>query len=165
MPHRPVIDGFEFARAGLKLGGEWPISDFPRWRDALASDSGWVRYELEGVPEAKGRPALRLSVQGTLALTCQRCLERLDYPVRIAALLLLYAGEREIGEEPQDADGPDRIVAGREMAVHDMIEDEVLLAIPYAPRHAQCESRASGETAARQQPFAGLRGLLGAKKH
>lgn len=165
MPHQPVIDGFEFARAGSKLSGDWPVSDFPRMRDLLYADRGALHYELQGLPEEQGRPALRLQVQGTLQLTCQRCLGPLDYRLSADASLLLYSSEAEIGGLPVEAEGPERVVAGKEMAVHDMIEDEVLLAIPYAARHEQCATRASEEPVARQTPFAGLRGLLGGKKH
>lgn len=165
MLHQPAIDGFEFARAGSKLSGDWPVSDFARLRDALHSDRGALHYELHGVPEEQGRPALRLRLEGTLQLTCQRCLGTLDYPVRAEASLLLYASEAELGALPVEAAGPEHVIAGREMAVHDLIEDELLLSIPYAPRHEHCASRAGAESAARQRPFAGLRGLLGGKSH
>lgn len=163
MLHRPVIDGFEFARAGSRLSGEWPVADFPRLRDVLHSGRGALRYELQGVPEVQGRPALRLRVAGTLDLTCQRCLEALEQPLRVDALLLLYPGERDFAAIPVDPEGPDRIVTARDMAVHELIEDEVLLAIPYAPRHEHCDSGGREEIAPRQKPFAGLRGLLEAK--
>lgn len=163
MLHRPVIDGFEFAAAGSRLSGEWPVSDFPRLRDVLHSGRGTLRYELQGVPELQGRPGLRLQVTGTLDLTCQRCLEALEQPLQIDALLLLYAGERDFAAIPVEADGPDRIVGAKDMAVHDLIEEEVLLAIPYAPRHEYCEAGRREEIAARQKPFAGLRSLLDAK--
>jgi uncharacterized protein len=164
MSHQPVIDGFEFARAGSRLSGSWRLGDFPRLLDVLHEPQGELRYQLQGLPELQGRPALQLSVEGTLRLTCQRCLEPLDFALRAHASLLLYPSEAEIGSVLADAEGPDRIVAGREMAVRDLIEDEVLLAIPIAPRHPQCTTRAGGEAGARQTPFAGLRGMLGGGK-
>jgi uncharacterized protein len=164
MPHRPVIDGFEFARAGSKLSGDWPVSDFPRLRDALYADRGALHYELEGVPEERGRPALHLAVRGTLRLTCQRCLGALDYDLRARSSLLLYASDAELDESSDDAEGPEKVVGGKEMTVHDLIEDEVLLSIPIAPRHEQCTARAGDAPGARQTPFAGLRGLLDGKR-
>lgn len=163
MLHRPVIDGFEFARAGSRLSGEWPVADFARLRDVLHSGRGALRYELQGVPEAQGRPALRLRVTGMLDLTCQRCLEALGQSLRVDALLLLYPGEEDFAAIPVEAQGPDRIVAAKDMAVQELIEEEVLLAIPYAPRHEHCDAGGREEIAPRQKPFAGLRGLLDAK--
>jgi uncharacterized protein len=165
MPTRPVIDGLEFARTGLHLRGEWPLADFPRLRDALRADSGVLAYEVQGVPEEQGSPALRLRLDGTLVLTCQRCLGTLEFPLHVGVSLLLAATQAEIDAEPLEADGPERIVAGKEMPVHDLIEDEVLLAIPIAPRHERCASQGAPAPGERHMPFAGLRTLLGGKTH
>ncbi|MEW6689481.1 MAG: DUF177 domain-containing protein [Pseudomonadota bacterium] len=166
MSHQPVIDGLEFARTGSKLQGAWPLADFPRLKDALRARSGSVRYELEGLPQAQGRPALRLRVQGKLELTCQRCLGALELPLGIEVTLLLAASQAEIDAEPLEAEGPERIVAGREMPVHDLIEDELVLALPIAPRHERCAARETGEPReGLSSPFADLRGLMGGTKH
>lgn len=171
MSHQPVIDGLEFARAGSKLQGAWPVAGFERLRDVLRSDAGMLRYELQGVPEAQGRPALRLKVEGALQLTCQRCLAVLELPLRIEATLRLAATQAEMDAEPLEPEGPESILACKEMPVHALVEDEVLLAIPIAPRHEACAGggkdalRAVGAAGARQGPFAGLRGLMGGTKH
>jgi uncharacterized protein len=165
MSHQPVIDGLEFARTGGKLQGDWPLADFPRLRDALQGNSGTLRYELRGLPQEQGRPALKLRIEGSLQLACQRCLGALELPLRIENTLLLAASQAEIDAEPIEAEGPERIVAGREMPVHDLIEDELLLAIPIAPRHEHCTERPSQSAGAKHAPFAGLRGLMGNTKH
>lgn len=165
MSHQPVIDGLEFARNGSRLQGDWPLADFPRLRDALRSDSGALRYELQGVPETQGRPALRLRLEGALQLTCQRCLGALEHPLRIESSLLLRETQAEIDAEPVDAEAPEQIVAGREMPVHDLIEDELLLALPLAPRHERCAASGAGKDEEKHSPFAGLRDLLGGTRH
>jgi uncharacterized protein len=160
MSHQPVIDGLEFARTGGRLQGDWPLADFPRLRDALHASAGSLRYDLHGVPEEQGRPALKLRLEGKLQLICQRCLGGLEFPFRIDVSLLLAATQAEIDAEPVEAEGPERIVAGREMPVHDLIEDELLLAIPIAPRHEHCAERPAQAAGATHAPFAGLRGLM-----
>jgi uncharacterized protein len=165
MSRHPVIDGLEFARTGAKLTGAWPVAAFARLHDALRSTEGTLSYELRGVPEQQGRPALQLKVDGTLQLLCQRCLGALAFPLRIEVSLLLAATQAEIDAEPVAADGPESIVAGREMQVQALVEDEVLLAIPIAPRHEACASDAAGMKDPRQMPFAGLRGMIGGPKH
>ncbi len=165
MAHQPVIDGLEFARAGSKLQGAWPVADFARLRDALHSKAGTLLYELQGVAQDRGRPALSLRVGGTLQLVCQRCLGALEFPLNIAVSLHLAATQDEIDAEPLQAEGPDRIVAGREMPVRDLIEDELLLAIPIAPRHGRCAGGASDSVREQQLPFAGLRNMFGGAKH
>lgn len=165
MSRHPVIDGLEFARTGAKLTGSWPVAEFGRLHDALRSTEGTLSYALRGVPERQGRPALQLQVDGTLQLLCQRCLGALAFPLHIEVSLLLAATQAEIDAEPVAADGPESIVAGREMQVQALVEDEVLLAIPIAPRHEACAADAAGLKGPRQMPFAGLRGMIGGPKH
>ncbi len=161
---QPVIDGFEFASAGRSLEGSWPIRDFPRLRDMLAREEGDIAYVLEGLRDERGRPSLRVKAQGMLALRCQRCLEALAYEVRVDELLVLAATQAEVDAEPADVNGADRVVGTKDMAVRDLIEDELILALPYAPRHPGCSAGASEQAAQKSSPFAGLRGLIGGKQ-
>jgi len=160
MSHQPVIDGFEFASAGATQQGMWPLKELPRLRDMLASEGGEVAYEITGVRDERGRPGLRLKVRGTLQLRCQRCLDTMPYEVQADATLVLAATLAEIHAEPADAYAADRVVAGKEMPVRDLVEDELILALPYAPRHESCSARASQDAAEKTLPFAGLRGLM-----
>jgi uncharacterized protein len=160
MPHQPTIDGFEFASAGATQQGVWPLKDFARLRDVLASDAGEVAYEISGVHDERGRPGLRLKVSGTLMLRCQRCLEAMAFEVKTDETLVLASTLAEIHDEPADANAPDRVVAGKEMAVRELIEDELILALPYAPRHDSCTAGRAGDREEKILPFAGLRGLM-----
>jgi uncharacterized protein len=167
MSHQPTIDGFEFASAGATQEGTWPLRDFPRLRDMLASDAGEVAYEIRGVQDERGRPSLRLKVRGTLSLRCQRCLETMAFAVDTDETLVLAATLAEIHAEPASTQSPDRVVAGKEMALRELIEDELILAVPYAPRHEDCEPAAAGaedeNRTSKVSPFAGLRGLMRSK--
>lgn len=163
MPHQPVIDGFEFASAGASKEGDWPLGDFPRLRDMLASDAGKVHYSIEGMRDERERPGLRVRVSGMLQLRCQRCLEAMAFEVDSDETLVLAGSLAEIHAEPADAHAADRVVAGREMPVRDLVEDELILAVPYAPRHESCTTRPSPDAEAKPSPFAGLRGLLHGK--
>ena len=121
-----------------------------------------MTYEISGVSDARGRPCLRLKVSGTLALRCQRCLEPMPFAVQTDETLVLAATLAEIHAEPADAHAPDRLVAGKEMALRELIEDELILAVPYAPRHDRCVA-VHAEDVKKTSPFAGLRGLM--RKH
>jgi uncharacterized protein len=160
MSHQPVIDGFEFASAGATQQGTLPLSGFARLRDVLASDAGDVAYEVKGGRDERGRPSLELSVRGTLQLRCQRCLEPLAYDVRANAVLVLAATQAEIDADPADVQSHDRVLAGKEMALAQLVEDELILALPYAPRHERCAARAEQADRGKTLPFAGLRGLM-----
>ena len=164
MSHQPaLIDGFEFAAAGATQQGVWAVGDFPRLRDMLASDAGEIRYEIDGTRDARGRPALRVRVNGALQLRCQRCLEAMRFDVDTDETLVLASTQAEIDAEPVEADSPDRLLAIDEVKVRDLLEDELILAVPYAPRHEGCEAGAPAGDSEKISPFAGLRGML--RKH
>ncbi len=171
MSHQPVIDGLEFARTGSKLQGAWPVAGFPRLRDALRTDEGTLQYDLSGVPRERGWPALRLRVGGTLQLVCQRCLGALEFQLNLDVSLHLAATQAVVDVGPLEAEGPEWIVASREMPVRDLVEDEVLLALPLAPHHERCagrQGRAESELRELREegsPFAGLRGLVAGTRH
>jgi len=161
MSHQPaLIDGFEFAAAGAAQQGIWAVGDFPRLRDMLASNAGEIRYEIDGVCDARGRLALRVRLRGALQLRCQRCLEPMQFDVDTDETLVLAATQAEIDADPADADSPDRLLAAEEVAVRDLLEDELILALPYAPRHEECEAGADAAGDEKISPFAGLRGML-----
>ena len=164
MSHQPGIDGFEFATAGAMQEGTLPLSSFPRLQDVLVSDKGEAAYTLQGVRDERGRPSLRLRVRATLQLRCQRCLGPLEHRVDTDEILVLAASQAEIDADPLSVDMPSRVIAGKEMAVRGLVEDELILALPYAARHEDCEARREGHERAASSPFAGLRGMM-QRKH
>jgi uncharacterized protein len=165
MSIQPVIDGFEFAELGRKLAGSWRAADFPRLQDVLAGESGALEWSLAGVRDDRGRPGLRVRIQGTLRIACQRCLGILELPVRIDSTLVLAGSLAGMNDVPLEPAAPDFVLGSREMSVRVLLEDELLLAIPYAPRHESCgvtDDRPVADTR-RASPFAGLGGLVGGK--
>ncbi|HUJ86353.1 MAG TPA: YceD family protein [Burkholderiales bacterium] len=155
-----MIDGYEFAASRARLSGVWPIEDFARLRPLLASDAGALEYSLEGLPDAQDRPALHLRIWGALELGCQRCLAPLEFPLRIHAVLVLARSQADIDALPIEAEGPDWVLATKAMEVHELLEDELLLAVPYAPRHEQCAAQGRTGASTSALPFASLRGML-----
>lgn len=161
MPHRTIIDGYEFATARASLDGVWPLADFERLRPLLLSDAGEVEYSLKGVSDAQDRPALQLTIRGALHLRCQRCLAPLEFPLRVESVLALARSQAEIDALPVEAEGPDWVLAGKRMEVRELLEDELLLAVPYAPRHEHCAAQARAGNDASFSPFEALQGMLG----
>jgi uncharacterized protein len=139
----PVIDGLEFSRSEQQLRGSLPVRDLRRLEDLLHDASGSLDYELKGTRDARNRPQLALKVVGRLHLQCQRCLGLLDYPVDVANTLLVVPRDAQSDEEMTDPEAPDAIEADPQLEVAGLIEDEILLSLPLAPRHPEgaCASR------------------------
>jgi uncharacterized protein len=160
---RSFIDSLDFARNGRGISGEVQIAELPRLLDILENPQGILRYSVRGVVDKQGNPALDVSVVGQCQLRCQRCLSVLDYPVRLHTRLLLrdqasldaLDGNVADGEEEES----DSILADEHLNVLDLLEEEILLSLPIAPKHelGACQVT-DGENAHREErsPFAVL---------
>lgn len=135
MSAQAVIDGLEFARAEQELRGNLPVSGLTRLQDFLYDDAGNVEFVVKGGFDSEKRPVLSLTVSGQLHLQCQRCLDRMDYPLRLSNTLLLVSRGGNQAEVAVDPDAPDCIEAGPAMDVAGLIEDEIVLGLPFSPRH------------------------------
>jgi uncharacterized protein len=162
MSARVVIDSLEFAQAQRELRGTLPVSGLMRLRDFLRDSAGSVEFVVTGGSDAEHRPVLALSVSGVLHMQCQRCLEQLDYPLRYSTTLRLVHPGEDLSKTVADPEAADAVEASAELDVAELIEDEILLSLPFSPRHAEgaCDSRikASGSTA-EGGTFSGLAAL------
>ena len=137
---RPLIDSLDFARNGKHLSGELPVAELPRLLDALETPQGVLHYTVQGGVDKQGIHFLDVSVAGQCRLRCQRCLEGFDYPVRLDTRLQLR-DQAALDELDSDAacvaeEEFDSILADKHLDVLDLLEDEILLSLPIAPKHA-----------------------------
>jgi uncharacterized protein len=159
MSERALIDGLKFAREARRLDGVLELAAMPRLQDNLFEPAGSVRYELAGATDRHGNPMIEVSVQATVPLVCQRCLERLDYRLNRKSRLVLVQEEGQLPDVAQEEPDSEAIPAAEVANVADLIEQEVLLGLPLAPVHEQpCIAAAPAEEKA-ESPFAVLRTL------
>ncbi len=167
-----VIDSLEFSREGRKLEGEIAVAALGRLADVVVEPVGTLHCTLRGLQSGQRRdakPGMELVVSGSLRLRCERCLQPMDFPLRMASrLLLVAAGEPwpDEGEDvEQDDDEWDAIEASREQSVLALVEDEVLLALPIVPRHEACKPPVAMEDEHELSPFAVLAKLKQSKEY
>lgn len=141
-----VIDSLEFARTGQALSGSLPIAGLARLKDSLHETAGEVRFEVKGGRDARRRLVLMLVIRGALRLQCQRCLGALDFPLQLANTLLLAAGDASEFED----DDADWIEPSPALDVVALVEDEILLSLPYAPRHEESRCAMGGGSVQRE---------------
>ena len=151
-----VFDGLEFARLGRQLEGRVPARRFERLSDQLVDGSGEIGWLLRGEQDRDGNSFLELQLTGSLLLRCQRCLEGVEVSLAVASRLLLVPPGQAWPDEELAEDGFDAVAAAKDMALAAMIEDEVLLALPIAPRHQACDVPASEHEEKELSPFAVL---------
>lgn len=170
MSEQVTVDSLEFARSGKALKGKFSIATLGRLHDRLSSTDGMVEYELTGYTDSNGKPGLHCRVRGALGVTCQRCLQPMEWKVELDSHLMLATSEDQLAEGEDDPEAPDMLLAQKDMNVRELVEDELLLGLPMAPMHpeGQCRrsiasgaSRDGGEEA---NPFAALAKLKPSKQ-
>lgn len=153
------IDLFEFARQDSTASGATSLEDLPR---IDATDRrGSLAWRVAGSTHGRhGALRLDLSVDGEVVLVCQRCLQPMTEALHLQSKFLIVADETAADALDQDDDF-DAVVGSAAFDIDSLIEDEVILALPIAPRHAVCPDGA-GDVAANTRepsPFAALAAL------
>lgn len=138
MSEQTVIDGFEFARVGGTLRGEMDVSRLDRLADLLYSNSGRIEYTIAGEVDAEDNALLHLAINGLLHLRCQRCLGEVEYPLELKVNLMLVKDESDLVDIEDEDPEVDSIVVKDKMVILSMIEDEILLDLPFSPKHLGC---------------------------
>lgn len=161
MSQQVVIDSLAFARDAGHLEGDLAMLDMPRVHDLLMEVSGAVHYRLSGRTGALGKAQLLLQLDGFVPLRCQRCMERLDFPLHVESVLELLESEADLSQDDLEDDSRDFLPAEKKLDVLALIEDEVILALPVVPRHDSCSLPGGDEKVAKESPFAVLASLKG----
>ena len=161
MSRRVVIDSRSFASDGASLRGELPAVALTRLLDLLTSASGGVQYRITGRSADLGGSQLLVEVDGTLSLCCQRCLETIEYPIQVRSLLEFVDSDDDLTQEELEHDSRDFLPHQKDLDVAALIEDEILLALPTAPRHDDCVLPGASRESAIASPFSVLASLHG----
>jgi uncharacterized protein len=179
------LDLPQFCRQAAQLQGEWPQAGFTRLQDSLYPLPGDrapppVRWQALGTarPVTGGEPELwlHLQAQTEVVLQCQRCLQPSTEALVVDRRLRFVQGEDEA--ERLDEDSEDDVLALQPRTdLHELLEDELILALPLVPMHAQCPQPLLAEPAPggaamstataepdRPHPFAALAALRKSSK-
>ena len=165
------FDGFGVAARQAVIAGRVDAAALPRVADLLAEDGGAanVDYRITGSADAGGRPALEIALSGAVPLTCQRCLRPFAWPVEQSTLLLLARDDGELARLDDEDHEHEVLLADAPLDAVVLVEDELLLTLPFAPRcpEAECPAAgkrlsAAGEAPGRASPFGALAALKAA---
>ena len=160
------FDAFDVALRRATLAGTVEVAKMERAVDRLAPEGGAsdVSWRITGTADAMGRPTLEIRLDGSVPLECQRCLQPFAWPVAQRTTLLLARSERELAVLDADDDEHEVLLANAPQDAMTLIEDEVLLALPFAPRCLRAACAATPLSARvpappRASAFAALAGL------
>lgn len=162
----------ELARKGEQLEGSVPLEAMPRLATLLHDSAGGARFALHFGYDDEGQARVLGRIEAQPVMLCQRCLE----PMRIEV-----ACDVSLALVPEGADtsmldpGYEPLVVGDSpQRLSDLIEDEIILALPSIARHRQgacrmpagadaVEDTSALETPQRENPFAILKSIKSRK--
>ena len=161
MTAQHIINSIEFTRKSLEIRDTIAHSELQRAKDALTSDTESLDWRLTGEIDVGGKAKLHLTLTGKVGVPCQRCLEPMMIALNISSEFFLVKDESEIPSEEEDIEDHDYIIADAEMNVLQLVEDEILLALPFAPKHEIKDCAVKAEVSELKAPnsFAALRDL------
>ena len=132
-----------FAQSQSKLAGSENLVQMDRLAIEAQGpiESTVVHYTASGSMRADtvaGEQVwLMLAAEVAFPMTCQRCLGGVDVPVRFEREFRFVATE-EIAEVQDEESEEDVLVLSKDFNLLDLIEDELLMALPVVPKHTAC---------------------------
>lgn len=126
-----IVDAWRMVAARRRFEGSLPLRDMPRLRDSLARADGVAQFTIEFGRDEWGNAFLALEVRTQLPLQCQRTLEVFELPVALDERLGLIVREEDEAALPPGFEP--LLTTSGELRLADVIEDELILALPVVP--------------------------------
>ena len=167
------LDVKAFAEAEARLAGDDKLGTHPRLMAETAGRGAdlaleWtVSGELRNPGHVHPEIWLHLEVHAVLPLTCQRCLGPVDVEVDVQRPFR-FVQDEAIAMAEDDHSEEDLLAFSRTFDLVELVEDELLMDLPVAPRHEVCpvavklvveDEDFEAAPAERENPFALLQRL------
>jgi len=123
----------KFAHSGVEIRAGLPVSALSRLQDLLADDSGQASVELTFFTDGQRNHCLTGHAAADLTLVCQRCLKPLVLSIQCQLNLMMVDSDKEA--ERLSAPWEPWLVDNEQVDLYQLIEDELLLALPLVARH------------------------------
>ena len=166
-----LVDCERLATERATLARDYDLRTLPRLQDLLAGPQGRLHAEFVFERLETGRAGVTVAIDAAPQLVCQRCMEGFELPLQ-ARSQIEFAQARDGGV----ADSPRELYETEQgsVSLRDLAEEELLLALPFAPACAAPErcGRAPGHSGRAApaatdpetvRPFSALQDLM--KKH
>ncbi len=156
------LNPLRLAKAGEHLEGDIPLESMERVASMLLNNKGFVHYQLVFGIDDSGLSIIESTIKVRLNMRCQRCLEPVDIDIEKQTLL----GIVKTREESESlAEGYEPFFLEDDIfSLKDLVEDELLLSIPFSPSHPQEQCSGTKEldrinADSKVNPFAALASL------
>jgi uncharacterized protein len=146
-----TLDAWRAVSGRRVFEGRVALRRFARLQDALADSEGECRYRLVFDRDAFGSAVVEVEADARLPLICQRSLQHFLLPVSVRQRLGLVRSEKEETALPPEVE-PVMVGADGELSPLELIEDELILALPVVPLGPQALSDPQPDAAVADAP-------------
>lgn len=127
------IDPFRYAEQGLHLTGIVKIEDLQRLSSNVSANNDVIKADLQFGVDEQEMTFLKGHLETKLTLQCQRCMRPFTYEIISDFVLGIVNTLDEANALPERYE-PALAKEGN-LALRELIEDEVILNLPIIPRH------------------------------
>jgi uncharacterized protein len=142
-PDSRIVEVLGFSRVAGERSGQLPLAELARLADSLlkvdaAAQVDWAAQGYQ-LPVIGGAPEVWLHLQARTAveLQCQRCLQPMQDDLQVDRRFRFVRTEAE-AVKLDEASEDDVLVLTPRLDLTELIEDELILALPIVPMHAAC---------------------------
>ena len=147
-----LIDPIKLVERQSFFKDKLALSGLERLKGLLMDDVGDAAFELLFCKQGKFATICGF-VNAHLLLKCQTCLEKIVLPVQSQINLAVVSSVDDANSLPESYEP--LLLAEKGIAIKDIIEDELLLALPIVPKHNNCRPRLiPAQGLADENPFA-----------
>ena len=111
-----------------------PFTELPRVSRELTSPEGEARGHVR-FSRQLGQAVADLEVSAQPEVVCQRCMQPMCWPVTVKSRVALVSDYDSADRVPQEMEV--FLVEADSVSVRDLVDEEVMLALPNVPRHAE----------------------------
>lgn len=96
-----------------------------------------------------------------MPLICQRCITPMPFLLDETSRIVLFADEESLDEAMLADEELEGMLLEKELDVRTLVEDQILMSLPFSPRHEDCGKNGTLDEVNRDKPnpFAVLAGL------
>ena len=169
-PDPRSLDVTAFCRQDGQLQGDWPLSAMPRLAAGVqalkpGAQASWsAQGSLRPVTGGPAEVWLHMQGRAEVSLECQRCLQPMTELLEVDRRFRFVRHEAEAAKLDEESED-DVLALPQRLDLHELLEDELILALPIVPRHGVCPQAlplaAEPEAEVAPNPFAALAALRG----
>lgn len=132
-----LIDPGKWADRAAVCEAAVPLRQFTRLLEGMLGDAGEVRVAVTFARDPRGLSRLTGTLDTALSATCQRCLAPVTVPLQADVDVYLLSDEAYAERLSEDEDFV--VFQDGQLDLPELLEDELILALPLVTRHEECE--------------------------